>query len=115
MNGRAEGHKRKLGKLKILQAEGNADDRHAENASEDQKAQRKLNAAKDQPKNVDEDGSRTVAVYDLFAEGKQTELCKLKALHTDGDTDDRDAPQTAQYQPKSGSNETAKYDPQKIT
>ena len=110
-NVRTKGHERKLCKLEILQAKRNTDDRHTENATDNQKAKRKLQAAKDQPKNIDEDGNRAVSVNDFLTERQQAELCKLKALHADGNTDDRQTPKTAEHQPKSGSNQAAEYDP----
>ena len=110
-NRRTERQERKLCKLKILQAKRNADDRHTEKATDNQKAKRKLQTAKDQPKNIDEDGSRAVSVNDFLAERQQTELCKLKALQADGNTDDRHTPKTAEHQPKSGSNQASEYDP----
>ena len=79
------------------------------------KAKRKLQAAKKQPENVDENGSRTVSVNDFLAERQQTELRKLKALQTNGNTNDGYAPKTAEHQPKGGSNQATEYDPQKIT
>lgn len=51
---------------------------------------------------------------DAGAEWTQGELCKLKALHPKGDTDDGDAPQQSNQRPAKTHPKTTKHKPEQI-
>lgn len=91
---RAEGHKSKVRKLEALQTEGDADDSDAPDYSENSKFKRNGEAAKDEPNNIG-DGVGAEMRHCFLAEWPKSQLCKLEALQTEGDTDDGDAPHQA--------------------
>ena len=95
----AEGHQGKFGDLEALFPEGDADDRDAVDHSADRSAERQWQARDQEPDDIQDQRTRTAAVFDILAEGEEAKTREFKTLQSPGDTDDRDAPEDACQEP----------------
>lgn len=86
---RTQRHEGELGKLEALHAEGDTDDGDAEQESGEDEQSRHLDAAEEQPDDVDQGLTETVCIFDVLTEREQRQTGELEALDPDGDPDYR--------------------------
>ena len=110
---RAKGEKRKLCKLKRLQAERYAYDRDAANNSGKKVSNCHFPSQKNEPDEIN-DGMFFKLDADIFAEWCQHELCEFEALDAKGDADDGDTEQEPKDRPRKSKPNAAKKKPYQI-
>ena len=95
----AEGEQGKLGEFEALLAEGDPDDRYTVDQAAYDVGQCQFPSGNEQPDDVQQHGTGTAAVFDLFSEGEKGQFCKFEALESPGDPDDRNAPENTGEDP----------------
>lgn len=89
---RSEGEQRQFYKFKTLQPKRNPYDRTAEQKSVCQRRKCQRDPAEDHPENIGNKGQCASAIPHFLAERKKGQTGKFKALQSNGNTDDRNAP-----------------------
>ena len=114
LHGCAERHERKPRHFEALPAERYADNGYAPQAAENKVAKRQLQPGKQDPKHIGNERNATAAVNDLPAERKECKPGKLEALQTDGNAEDRHAPQAARERPCQPAGKPSEKEPKNI-
>ena len=97
--------------LEELFSEWNADDRHAENQSDEEIDQRKQDAAEDKPQNVQQERNTAAVMIHFFAERIQRNAGKFEALYADRNADNCHTPSGTDQKPSDCTDQAAEDDP----
>ena len=100
--------------LEVLLPERDPDDRQAQEQTEHEVLDRKLQSRYEEPDDVKEAGYAAAIVLDLLTKRQEGKRGHLEALYPDRRTDDRDAPQAPCDQPGKRTDPAAENDPQNI-
>ena len=113
-DGSAEGHQREPRKLEALFAEGDADDGDAPEQSRQQKSEAELQAAEDNPYNIQNCVFSEITI-DVFSKGPEHQSRQFEALLTEGDADDGDTPNQSQEGISKPGPESRQQKPQNVS
>ena len=111
----AKGQEGNLRQLKMLQAEGNANNSYAAVKTEKHVGQGHLDAAENNPQDIHNNGAGGAADFDIFAKGEEAQLAKFEALQANGNPHNCQAPQETDKIPEDACNNSAQNKPKDIT
>lgn len=112
----AKWQKCQLRQLEMLHAKGDAHNGHTEEEPYAKVKQAEFPSEKDEPQDVAQQATGTkVTDFYFSAKWREGESCYFKALHTEGDADDRDAQEHPGNGPSNGAYQAAEQYPYKIS